>query len=148
MEQGGNNSGPMVSKIIKAAGGVGPEPWCGDTMFYVYRMAGSKAITKSVGRTMAYVPWISRVKGVYVISRHNWSKVKRGDIIRFEFTGDGVDDHTGMFSKWVVPGSVAETIEGNTGSSGAVSDSTTGGDGVYRKQRSMSLIADFVRVTR
>jgi hypothetical protein len=148
MEHGGNNMGTGVTKIIRAAGGTGPEPWCGDTMFYVYRLAGSKAITKAVGRLMAYVPYISRVKGLQVISKSNWRKVKRGDLIRFEFNGDHVDDHTAMFSRWIVPGVTAETIEGNTGPSGAVSDSTTGGDGVYRKQRNIGLIADFVHVSR
>jgi hypothetical protein len=41
-----------------------------------------------------------------------------------------------------------ETIEGNTGASGAVSDSRTGGDGVYRKVRPKSLVKDYLRVHR
>jgi hypothetical protein len=32
VEQGGNNHGPMVEKIIRANGGVPGEPWCGDTV--------------------------------------------------------------------------------------------------------------------
>jgi hypothetical protein len=149
MEHGANNSGADVLKMIKAAGGTGPEPWCGDTMYYVYRLAGSLAIVKAVGRLMAYVPWISRIKGLRVISKANWKKVRRGDLIRFEFTGDGVDDHVGMFVRWITPGVLMETIEGNTGPTGAVSDSTTGGDGVYEKRnRTINLVADFVRVTK
>ena len=45
MEQGGNNTGPMVNKIIKANGGDIGEPWCGDFIAYCYRQAGSKACT-------------------------------------------------------------------------------------------------------
>jgi len=40
------------------------------------------------------------------------------------------------------------TIEGNTGRTGAVSDSATGGDGVYVKVRSKSSVTDYLRVTR
>ena len=47
MEQGGNNMGPKVSQIIKANGGLGPEPWCGDFVAYCYRNAGSNAVTPS-----------------------------------------------------------------------------------------------------
>jgi hypothetical protein len=149
MESGGNNTGPMVDKIIRDAGGTIGQPWCGYFMFYVYKIAGSKAIgTSAVGR-LAYVPWISRLvgKGFHMIPRSRWQKVRRGDGIRFEFTGDGVDDHTGMFVRWVVPGQVMETIEGNTGATGAVSDSSTGGDGVYRKRnRTISQVHDFYRI--
>jgi hypothetical protein len=59
MEVGGNNTGPMVSRIIKANGGVGPEPWCGDFVAYCYRLAGSD-IVKGPKRLWAYVPWITR----------------------------------------------------------------------------------------
>jgi hypothetical protein len=45
-------------------------------------------------------------------------------------------------------GMFIETIEGNTGASGAVSDSKTGGDGVYRKRRAKTLVNDYLRVTR
>ena len=65
----------------------------------------------------------------------------RGDLVRFTF------DHVGMFVRDRGDGTV-ETIEGNTGTSGAVSDSATGGDGVYRKIRSKGLVRDYVHVTR
>jgi hypothetical protein len=46
MEQGGNNTGPIVDKIIRANGGVIGEPWCGDFVAYCYRLAGSKAVDR------------------------------------------------------------------------------------------------------
>jgi hypothetical protein len=132
MEQGGNNAGPMVSTIIRENGGAGPEAWCGDTQAYCYRHAGSTAVQ----RAWAAVRFIGFLTGMSVVKQP-----QRGDLVVFTF------DHVGMFSKDLGNGTI-ETIEGNTGSSGAVSDSATGGDGVYRKIRSKSLVARYVRVLR
>ena len=131
MEQGGNNTGPMVNKIIKANGGDIGEPWCGDFIAYCYRQAGSKAVTRSWAsvRALGGIQGVKRVK-----------TPQAGDLVRFNF------DHVGMYVKEA--GMFIETIEGNTGASGAVSDSKTGGDGVYRKRRAKSLVNDYLRVTR
>jgi hypothetical protein len=131
MEQGGNNTGPMVNKIITANGGDIGEPWCGDFIAYCYRQAGSKAVTRSWAsvRALSGVTGLKRVK-----------TPQAGDLVRFNF------DHVGMYVKEA--GMFIETIEGNTGASGAVSDSKTGGDGVYRKRRAKSLVNDYLRVTR
>jgi hypothetical protein len=138
MEQGSNNMGPQVSAIIRNVGGTPGEAWCGDFMAYVYKLAGSKVID----RNWAYVPFMSRITGVKKVAQPTV-----GDIVRFEFTGDSVEDHTGMFEKDNGDGTIT-TIEGNTGATGAVSDSKTGGDGVYRKVRSKRLVRDYLRVTR
>lgn len=142
VEQGGNNMGPMVSKIIHENGGIGPEPWCGDTMAYCYRHAGSKAVQ----RLWASVFYLGQLAGL-----HHVVDPLRGDLVRYTF------DHVGMFEDWcdgegnVVPKAQAThimAIEGNTGSSGAVSDSGAGHDGVKRKLRVRYLVRDFLRVER
>lgn len=132
MERGGNNTGPIVDKIIKANGGVIGEPWCGDGMAYCYRLAGSKAVQRLWASVRALL-------GLFGIRKT--SSPKPGDLVRFTF------DHVGMFVRDLGDGSI-ETIEFNTGASGAVSDSATGGDGVYRKVREKSLVNDYLRVTR
>lgn len=132
MEKGGNNTGPEVLKFIRANGGSGPEAWCGDFMAWCYRRAGSK----SVQRLWAAVRALGGLGGIRRVS-----KPKPGDLVRFNF------DHVGMVEKVLGNGQI-QTIEGNTGASGAVSDSSTGGDGVYRKRRSTSLVNDYLRVTR
>lgn len=132
MEHGGNNQGAMVMRIIRENGGTNPEPWCGDTMAYAYRHAGSS----SVSRPWASVRLVGRLLGVRPIATP-----QRGDLVRFTF------DHIGMFVADNGDGTI-ETIEGNTGAVGALSDSFTGGDGVYRKQRPKSLVADYLRVAR
>jgi hypothetical protein len=132
MESGGNNRGPVVDRIIRANGGSGPEPWCGDYMAYVYRLAGSKTVV----RAWAAVRFIGYVTGQSIVS-----KPAKGDMVCFKF------DHVGMFVR-DLGGGYIETIEGNTGASGATSDSSTGGDGVYRKRRHKSLVSRYVRVHR
>lgn len=131
MEKGGNNTGPVVDKIIAANGGAIGEPWCGDFCAFVYRLAGSKCVTRS----WAAVSLLGGVLGV-----RRTATPKPGDLVRFTF------DHVGMFVRDL--GINIETIEGNTGASGAVSDSATGGDGVYRKVRSKALVHDYLRVYR
>lgn len=132
MEQGGNNAGPMVEKIIHANGGSTGEPWCGDFVAYCYRLAGSKAVSRS----WAAVRLLRGLLGIKATATP-----LPGDLVTYTF------DHVGMFVKDNGDGTIT-TIEGNTGASGAVSDSTTGGDGVYRKVRDKSLVDDYLRVSR
>jgi hypothetical protein len=134
MEVGGNNMGKRVSEIIRANGGTGPEAWCGDTMAFVYRKAGSKVVQ----RGWAAVRLIGFLTGMRVVS---YRDALPGDLVCYRF------DHVGMLKQKLGNGEI-ETVEGNTGSSGAVSDSRTGGDGVYIKRRSTTLVARYVRVTR
>lgn len=131
MESGGNNSGTPLSRYERPNGASGPEPWCGDFQAYCYRKAGSKAVQ----RLWASVYFLGRIAGL-----HKTSSPQRGDLVRFTF------DHVGMFVRHVSPG-IIETIEGNTGASGAVSDGN-GRDGVYIKHRSTSLVQDYLRVER
>jgi hypothetical protein len=132
MEQGGNNMGREVLKIIRANGGNGPEPWCGDTVAYAYRRAGSKVVQ----RGWAAVRLLGFLTGMRIVTLP-----APGDIVVYNF------DHTGVFRRWL-GGGFFEAVEGNTGRSGAVSDSATGGDGVYIKKRHISQVTRWVRVTR
>jgi hypothetical protein len=151
---GKNNTGPSiggrpgVTAIIRENGGSGPEPWCGDAVAHFYRVAGSKA----VNRQWASVRALGGLAGQKKISPR---KMQQGDIVCYDF-GTG-SDHTGLFGYYgnsqgkPVAAEVAThiiAIEGNTGKSGAVSDSKTGGDGVYLKLREIGLVDRGVRVTR
>jgi len=137
METGGNNRGVPLTRYIRTNQGVGPEPWCGDFQAWCYRQAGSKAVTRS----WAAVRLFGGIVGVKRVDQP-----LRGDLVRFDFSSSGLD-HIGMFSRDLGDGRI-ETIEGNTGASGAVSDSSTGGDGVYRKVRSKALVHDYLRITK
>lgn len=67
-----------------------------------------------------------------------WGSAKRGDIVLFDFNGNGTSDHIGIVTK--ATSSYIETIEGNTGSG-----SNTNGDGVYRRRRTKGQVNYFVR---
>ena len=132
MEQGANNRGAEVEKIIAEGGGLPGQAWCGWFCAAVYKRAGSKAPDWHWGAVRLYVP----LSGV-----SRTTSPQKGDLVRYTF------DHIGMFVRDRGDGTI-ETIEGNTGASGAVSDSRTGGDGVYRKIRSKSLVRDYLHITR
>lgn len=132
-ESGGNNRGPKVDEIIRANGGALGEPWCGDFVAYCYKRAGSKAVTRS----WAAVRLLGGLAGLKKVHKRH---LQPGDLVRFTF------DHVGMFERYSADGESIVTIEGNTGDAN-VSDGQ-GGEGVERKTRPLSLVADGVRVTR
>lgn len=134
MEVGGNNMGRQVLEIIRANGGTSPESWCGDFVAWAYRHTGSKVVQ----RGWAAVRFLGFLTGMRIVS---YDQAQPGDIVCFTF------DHTGLLRRKLGAGQI-ETVEGNTGRSGAVSDSRSGGDGVYIKRRSTTLVARYVRVTR
>lgn len=151
---GKNNAGPSVggrpgvTEIIRENGGTGPEAWCGDAVAHFYRVAGSKAVS----RQWAAVRFLGHLTGQQIVSPR---KMEMGDIVAYDF-GTG-SDHTGLFGYYCnrqgkpVAAAVAThimAIEGNTGKSGAVSDSKTGGDGIYKKIRPIGLVDRGVRVKR
>lgn len=132
MEQGGNNVGADVERIIRSGGGLPGQPWCGWFVAHCYLVAGSKAVTWQWGAVRLLYPLIGVKKP---------AAPQKGDLVRFTF------DHVGLFEKDNGDGTIT-TVEGNTGASGAVSDSSTGGDGVYRKVRPKYLVNDYLRIVR
>lgn len=141
MEQGGNNRGEKIERIIRYAKGDVPEAWCVDFVIWNYGHAGSTVVRPGFTRAVRFM---FPVRGVEQVSQPH-----SGNIVRYTF------DHTGLF--WYPCNVLGQrrlwrfathikTIEGNTGASGAVSDSTTGGDGVYVKIRHKSLVRDYLRV--
>lgn len=139
MEVGGNNAGPGVTRIIKENGGTGPEPWCGDFLAHCYRHAGSTVVQRGWASTTL----LGFLTGQKIIPL---SMALPGDILVYNF-GSGGAKHCGLLEE-LQPGGQLLAIEGNTGKVGAVSDSTTGGDGVYKKQRPQSFVLHAVRVLR
>jgi hypothetical protein len=142
MEVGGNNRGKTVLEIIRANGGKGPEAWCGDFVAWCYRKAGSKRVNRNWAGVALYLPMTG-------LSRT--SAPQKGDLVRYTFSHIGIVNHFCDAHGNELPQSRAthiKTIEGNTGRSGAVSDSTTGGDGVYMKIRPRNLVKDYIHVSR
>jgi hypothetical protein len=130
-EVGGNNRGRRVEEIIRANGGTPGEPWCGDTVAYCYLKAGAKSVVRSWASVRLLERLLMRLR-----------IVQCGDVVTYIF------DHTGLFKEWAPEKGSGYfwAGEGNTGNSGAASDSITGGDGVKLKLRHTSQVAGFWRV--
>lgn len=141
-EVGGNNRGPKVDEIIKYAKGTLGEPWCVDGVIWCYGHSGSTVVKPGFPRA---VRDMARRKGVVKVE----GKAHSGNIVRFVF------DHTGLLwypcnaagrrTLWSRATHI-KTIEFNTGSVGAQSDSTAGDDGVAIKVRDRKLVRDYLRV--
>jgi len=131
MEHGGNNRGKRLERLVHYIGGAVGAPWCGYAVAAWYRRAGSKY----AGSVWGYVYAIAG-RGT-----HKTASPQPGDIVVYNF------GHTGLFVRWLKNGNFL-AVEGNTGASGAVSDSTTGGDGVYEKERNRRQVLHFLRVER
>ena len=132
-EVGGNNRGQRVEQIIRANGGVPGEPWCGDTIAFCYLRAGATSVVRSWAAVRLIEKLLTRVRSPRV-----------GHVVTYTF------DHTGLFRNWAPEHGAGYFYagEGNTGDSGASSDSVTGGDGVKLKLRHTSQVSGFWRVLR
>jgi len=117
-------------------------PWC--AMFVTYNMVagGSKAFKR--GNRWAYCPFVvedarAGRNGIKQVSAAN---VQPGDIVLYDWNGDGVADHIGIFEDWV--GKVGKTrftaIEGNTSGQ----NPSDGGE-VARTNRDMKNVLIFAR---
>lgn len=91
-------------------------PWCAMFVSWCYVQAGSKKFAK--GERYAYTPYLQ-----YAI-RHGWygfreltiSEVKGGDIVLYDWDGNGLPNHVGLFERWVDRRrGEFFAIEGNTG---------------------------------
>lgn len=106
-------------------------PYCAMFVSWVFDQAGQSV----AGLPGAYCPYIKR-DGVNVGINVNKYNAQAGDIVLFDWGGDGVCDHVGIVE--VNCGSYVQTIEGNTSS--GQSGSQSNGGGVYRRTRSWSSV--------
>lgn len=114
--------------------GMDGQPWCVIFQWWVFNTAGLSSLFYGGGKVASCSAMRNYAKqhGQWVTSGY-----KPGDLVIFNFAGTKSDtDHIGLVEK--VSGTTLTTIEGNT-SSGA-SGSQSNGDGVYRKQRNVSLV--------
>jgi hypothetical protein len=115
-------------------------PWCAMFATWCYEQVGdSPSFVR--GTSYAYVPYIvndarSKRNGLSVTS-----SPAPGDLVCFDWEGDGVFDHVGLFEQWLPSSSAFYAIEGNT----ATGNDSDGGE-VMRRQRSAGSGTVFVRV--
>jgi hypothetical protein len=105
-----------------------------------YVDAGSKAFAR--GQRYAYVPYIvhdARAGANGLAITHD---PKPGDVVCYDWDGDGVADHTGLFDHWN-GGNDFVAVEGNT----ALGNDSNGGQ-VMERTRHRSNVQAFVHVAR
>lgn len=118
--------------------------WC--AMFVSFcGVKFSKSFIK--GHRYAYVPYVvadARAGRNNLVIVHV-SQVRPGDLVCYDWPGEspGTADHIGFFESWIANGSTFHAIEGNT----AVGNDSNGGE-VMRRERSVSTVQAFVRVTK
>ena len=108
--------------------GRGREPWCADFVSWVYTQAG-------LPMNNPYVPSI--VAQLKKAGRWRTSSPRPGDMVIFDWDGDGVGDHIGIVAE-ALPNGRVRTIEGNTGDPAG-----RGPEGVYERSRVRSTILGY-----
>lgn len=116
-------------------------PWCAMFVSYCYNKAGSK--NAKAGINWAYCPTIladakAQKNGLTIVPK-SW--VQAGDIVLFDWTGEGVMNHVGLVVDPPTKSGMLKTIEGNTSV-----DSDSNGGAVMARQRHISQVGAFVRV--
>ena len=110
--------------------------WCGMFVSWCYAQAGFQL--PKIGFSKGYAGCQTAV-AYFKKNNQITTDPKEGDIVFFDWNGDGRYDHTGLFVKWVDKDNF-ETIEGNT----AVGNDSNGGNVMRRKRNKKNVI--FVNV--
>lgn len=138
----GVSENPPGSNIVMFSNWYGMRgPWCAMFVTYCFTQVKSKAFVK--GKKYAYCPYIladakAQRNGLRLVSAKD---AQTGDIVLFDWAGDGVADHVGIVN--TPPGSKKSftTIEGNTSGTNA-----SDGGMVARMTRNTRDAIAFVRV--
>jgi hypothetical protein len=115
-------------------------PWCAMATSRAYIEAGSTAMKR--GARYAYCPFIYHdalygANGLQIVT-----EPLPGDLVLYDWQGNGVADHVGLFEKWVdKQDGIFHAIEGNT----SLTNDSNGGE-VMRRARARGQVQAFVRV--
>lgn len=101
--------------------------WCAIFVSWCYDKAGYPL--GNIGYTKGYAGCQSGVSFFTKTKRITTNPVE-GDIVFFDWNGDGRYDHTGIFVKWIDK-TTFETIEGNT----SLTNQSNGGEVMRRKRK-------------
>ena len=88
-------------------------PWCAMSVTKSYVEAGSRAFAR--GSRWAYVPFMVAEAAAGSHGLAITYRPQPGDVVCFDWEGNGSWDHTGLFEEWLTVKSRFQTIEGNTG---------------------------------
>lgn len=136
--QSGVKESPAGSNQTKYGAwyGLNGEKWCAIFVSWVYNEAGYP-----LGRIDTSKGYQSCASGYNFWKKKNMltSSPLGGDIVLYDWNGDGLCEHTGIFIEWINEGNSFFAWEGNT----AVGDNSDGGQ-VMRRERKKSTVKAFV----
>lgn len=116
--------------------------WCAMFVSYCAAKVGYKQF--QAGVRYAYVPYVvdDARAGRHGLVLVHYSNVRAGDLVCYDWDRDGTADHIGIFEKKESTSQFV-AIEGNT----AVGNDSNGGEVMERKDRYVSEVLAFVRIT-
>ncbi|MBC7644599.1 MAG: CHAP domain-containing protein [Thermoleophilia bacterium] len=128
-EASGNNDGERIATYRTATEGAEntPGPWCSYFVSWLARQSGAPVGTNGAG--VGYVPTLEewgRNSGRFADGK---TTPKPGDIVIFDWQGDGTADHTGIVERVDADGRV-HTIEGNSSNMVARRDYAAGASSI------------------
>lgn len=126
VERTGHNDGEILK--YPHAFGRGSEAWCADFVSWVSQRAGGRMNDPYTPSIVSSLKRDGHWKGR--------SNPQVGDLVLFDFDGDGTPEHIGLVEKVNHDGTIS-TIEGNT------VDPRSGRQGVFRRERSVSLVLGY-----
>lgn len=137
----GSNRGPVVDQYEHTTGAMG-EPWCASFQNWLHVQVTGHGFTGVPNS--AYVPsYVETARahkgGLYVVQSGN---ARPGDLVCFDWGGDGTADHIGILSSVVNGSGDFTSIEGNT----SVGNDSNGGE-VMVRQRNRSQVQAFIRIS-
>lgn len=113
--------------------------WCGMFVSWCYDQAGQRlpniGFSKGFAGCQTAVAWAKKNKKIV-------NDPQPGDIVFFDWNGDGRYDHTGIFEAWIVGEGTFATIEGNT----SLLNQSNGGQVMLRRRAFHKTKTLFVRI--
>jgi hypothetical protein len=109
--------------------GMDGQPWCAMFTTWAYVLAGD-VDSHARGKRYAYVPYLVADARARLYGLATTDDPQPGDLVAYDFDGDGEHDHVGLFERWTAGSSTFDAIEGNTSGS-----SNANGGEVMRRSR-------------
>ena len=126
--------------------GVDYQPWCAIFVTWCFELGaddlGLDSPSFVKGSRYAYCPYIVADARANRYGLKTTDNPEPGDVVVYDWQGDTVYDHVGIFEKWIDGGSSFYALEGNT----SYSDNSNGGEVMRRERSKWGQGTVFVRV--
>ena len=109
-------------------------PWCGLFVSWCYAQVG--APLPKIGFSFPGFAGCQTAVAYFRKNNRVTTNPVAGNIVFFDWNGDGRFDHTGIFVKWLEVGKTFESIEGNT----SMTNQSNGGEVMRRTRKNINVL--------